>query len=237
MQWIWKNKHDEENTVIRNKACLVAMRYSQQEGIDFEELFAPIAWLEAFRLIVAYAAHKSFFVYQMDVKTSFFNGPLKEEVYVNQPKGFVDPHHPDKAYCLKKALYGLKQAPRACIGTSMATKPLDDDLRGTPVDQIKYHSMVEALMYLTASRPDIVHETCYYARYQARLTEKHLRELTDYGFYFDKIPMYCNSKAAIAISCNAVQHSRTKHIDVRYHFIKEQAEKGIVELFFVGTEY
>ncbi|GKD22575.1 hypothetical protein Tco_1224278 [Tanacetum coccineum] len=185
--------------------------------------------------------------------------------------------------------------------------------------------MVGALMYLTASRPDIVHATCYCARYQAKPTEKHLTvvkwifwylkdsinmglwylkdtsfeldsdhtgcldsrkstsggiqfigsdklvswsskkqdytsmslvedeyvsssaccaqvlwlrtQLTDYDFHFDKIPMYCDSKAAIAILCNLVQHSRTKHIDVRYHFIKEQIEKGIVELFFVGTEY
>ncbi|GKF44387.1 hypothetical protein Tco_0130939, partial [Tanacetum coccineum] len=133
------------------------------------------------------------------------------------------------------------------IGTPMATKHLDADFSGTLVDQTKYHSMVGALMYLTTSRPDIVHATCYYARYQAKLTEKHLTairimwavsiHLIDYGFHFDKIPMYCDSKAAIAISCNPVQHSRTKHIDVRYHFIKEQVEKGIVELFFVGTEY
>ncbi|GKE62167.1 retrovirus-related pol polyprotein from transposon TNT 1-94, partial [Tanacetum coccineum] len=202
------------------------------------------ARLEAVQLFVAYAAHKSFPVYQMDVKTTFLNGPLKEEVYVNQPDGFVDPHHPDKVCRLKKALYGLKQAPKAwydelsnfmlskgfskcsidltpfitkkgedillvqsyihqsprgifinqakyaqeilrkhgmtscdSIGTPMATKPLDADLCGTPVDQTKYHSMVGALMYLTASRPDIVHTTCYYARYQARPTEKHLKEV------------------------------------------------------------
>ncbi|GKB47994.1 putative ribonuclease H-like domain-containing protein [Tanacetum coccineum] len=92
MKWLWKNKRDEENTVIRNKA---------------------LARLEAVRLFVAYAAHKSFPVYQIDVKTTFLNGPLKEEVYVNQPDGFVDPHHPDKVYRLKKALYGLKQAPKA----------------------------------------------------------------------------------------------------------------------------
>ncbi|GJT62598.1 retrovirus-related pol polyprotein from transposon TNT 1-94 [Tanacetum coccineum] len=113
MKWIWKNKHDEENTVIRNKALLVAKGYAQKEGIDFEESFAPIAWLEAVRLFVAYAAHKSFPIYQMDVKTTFLYGLLKEEVYVNQPDGFVDPYHPDKVYHLKKALYGLKQAPRA----------------------------------------------------------------------------------------------------------------------------
>nr|GFA90743.1 hypothetical protein [Tanacetum cinerariifolium] len=360
MKWLWKNKRDEENTVIRNKSRLVAKGYAQKDGVDFEESFAPVARLEAVWLFIAYAIHKSFTVYQMDVKTTFLYGPLKEEVYVNQPDGFVDPYHPDKVYRLKKALYGLKQAPRewydelsnflvskefskgsidptlfitkheedillmqiyvddiifgstnpkllkqfeklmhskfemsmhqsprgifinqakyaqeilikhgmtSCdsVGTPMVTKHLDADLSGTLVDQTKYQSMVGALMYLTASRPDIVHATCYCARYQAKPTEKHLTadctsmslaeaeyvslfaccaqvlwlrtQLTDYGFHFDKIPMYCDSKAAIAISCNLVQHSRTKHIDVRYHFIKEKVEKGIVELFFVRTEY
>nr|GEW24082.1 retrovirus-related Pol polyprotein from transposon TNT 1-94 [Tanacetum cinerariifolium] len=169
-----EKKRDEENTVIRNKACLVAKGYSQKEGNDFEESFAPVAWLEAVRLFIAYAAHKSFIVYQMDVKTTFLCGPLKDEVYVNQLDGFVDPYHPDQVYHLKKALYGLKQAPKACIRTPMATKHLDADLSGTPVDQTKYHSMVGAIMYLTASRPDIVHTTGYCARYQAKLTEKHL---------------------------------------------------------------
>ncbi|GJX83033.1 retrovirus-related pol polyprotein from transposon TNT 1-94 [Tanacetum coccineum] len=84
--------------------------YAQKEGIDFEESFAPVARLEAVRLFIAYAAHKSFIVYQMDVKTTFLYGPLKEEVYVNQPDGFVDPYHPDKVYRLKKALYGLQTA-------------------------------------------------------------------------------------------------------------------------------
>ncbi|GJU88531.1 retrovirus-related pol polyprotein from transposon TNT 1-94 [Tanacetum coccineum] len=104
---------DEENTIIRNKSRLVAKGYAQKEGIDFEESFAPVARLEAVRLFIAYAAHKSFTVYQMDVKTAFLYGPLKEEVFVNQPDGFVDPYHPNKVYRLKKALYGLKQAPRA----------------------------------------------------------------------------------------------------------------------------
>nr|GFC14057.1 Gag-Pol polyprotein [Tanacetum cinerariifolium] len=102
-----------DNTVIRNKSRLVAKGYAQKEGVDFEESFVPVARLEAVRLFIAYAAHKSFTVYQMDVKTAFLYGPLKEEVYVNQPDGFVDPYHHDKVYRLKKALYGLKQAPRA----------------------------------------------------------------------------------------------------------------------------
>ncbi|GJS01675.1 retrovirus-related pol polyprotein from transposon TNT 1-94 [Tanacetum coccineum] len=164
------------------------------------------------------------------------------------------------------------------IGTPMAIKHLDADLSGTLVDQTKYRSMVEALMYLTASRPDIIHAKCYCARYQAKPTEKHLTAIritravfesrkstfwwhADFlgGISGDKLvswsskKQYCTSmssaeaeyvslsvcctQAPIAISCNPVQHSRTKHIDVRYHFIKEQVEKGIVELFFVGTEY
>nr|GEZ97056.1 retrovirus-related Pol polyprotein from transposon TNT 1-94 [Tanacetum cinerariifolium] len=281
MKWLWKNKRDEKNTVIRKKSRLVSKGYAQKEGIDFEESFAPVARLEAVRLFIAYAAYKSFTVYQMDVKTTFLYGPMKEEVYVNQPDGFVDPYHPDKVYHLKKALYGLKQAPRAwydelstflvskgfskgfidptffitkhrgdillvqiyvddiilgstnpnlskrfeklmhskcemsmmgelkfflgiqihqsprgifinqakyaqeilkkhgmtscdSVGTPMATKHLDSDLSGTPIDQTKYHSMVRALMYLTTSRLDIMHATCYCARYQAKPTEKHL---------------------------------------------------------------
>nr|GEY13052.1 hypothetical protein [Tanacetum cinerariifolium] len=174
MKWLWKNKRDEENTVIRNKSRLVAKGYAQKEGVDFEESFEHVARLETIRLFIAYAVHKSFTFYQMDVKTSFLYGPLKEEVYVNQPYGFLDPYHPDKVYHLKKALYGLKQAPRACIGTPMATKHLDADLSGTSIDQTKYRSMVGALKYLTVSRPDIMHATYYCARYQAKPTEKHL---------------------------------------------------------------
>nr|GEX37268.1 retrovirus-related Pol polyprotein from transposon TNT 1-94 [Tanacetum cinerariifolium] len=104
---------DEDQTIIRNKARLVAKGYVQEEGIDFEESFAPVARLDALRIFVAYVAHKSFLKFQRDVKTRFLNGPLREEVYVAQPDGFVDPDHLEKIYRLKKALYGLKQAPRA----------------------------------------------------------------------------------------------------------------------------
>nr|GEY23452.1 Gag-Pol polyprotein [Tanacetum cinerariifolium] len=113
MKWLWKNKRDEENIVIRNKSRLVAKGYAQKEEVDFEESFAPVARLEAIQLFISYATHKSFSVYQMDVKTTFLYDHLKEKVYVNQPDGFVDPYHPDNVYRLKKALYGLKQAPRA----------------------------------------------------------------------------------------------------------------------------
>ncbi|GJY90770.1 retrovirus-related pol polyprotein from transposon TNT 1-94 [Tanacetum coccineum] len=113
LKWLWKNKCDAENIVVRNKTRLVAKGYKQEEGIDFEESFAPVARLEAVRMFIAYAAHKNITIFQMDVKTAFLNGPLKEEVYVSQPEGFIDPEFPDHVYRLKKALYGLKQAPRA----------------------------------------------------------------------------------------------------------------------------
>nr|GEY67524.1 retrovirus-related Pol polyprotein from transposon TNT 1-94 [Tanacetum cinerariifolium] len=113
LKWLWKNKKDEDQNVIRNKARLVAKGYAQEEGIDFEESFAAVACLEAVRIFIAYATHKSFLIYHMDVKMAFLNGPLNEEVYVAQPDGFVDPDHLEKVYRLRKALYGLKQAPRA----------------------------------------------------------------------------------------------------------------------------
>ncbi|GJT16890.1 retrovirus-related pol polyprotein from transposon TNT 1-94 [Tanacetum coccineum] len=108
LKWLWKNKKDEESTVIRNKVRLVAKGYRQEEGIDFEESFAPVARLGAVWILIAYAAHKSFLIFQMDVKMTFLNNPLKEEVYVSQPDMFVDPDNLEIVYHLKKALYRLK---------------------------------------------------------------------------------------------------------------------------------
>nr|GEW59142.1 copia protein [Tanacetum cinerariifolium] len=369
---------------------------------DFEESFSSVARMEAIRIFLAYASHKSFTVFQMDVKTTFLHGSLTEYVYVCQPEGFIDADHPRHVFKLEKAIYGLKQAPRAwyqnhffkgtidstlfirrfdndilvvqvyvddiifssthprytqlffdlikscfkmsmmgemtffpclqvnqspcgifinqsnyvleilkkygmesCdpIGTPMEIRDkLDLDQNGTPVDTTKYHSMIGALMYITSSRPNIVHATCLCARYQANPSEKHLKEvkrifcyprgtintglwytkdsgfkltgfsdadyagckdtfkstseaeyvslsdcctqvlwmrtqLTDYGFHFNKIPIYCDLKSAIAISCYPVQHSRTKHIVFRYHFIKEHVEKGTIELYFIKMDY
>ncbi|GJS75013.1 retrovirus-related pol polyprotein from transposon TNT 1-94 [Tanacetum coccineum] len=113
LKWIYKVKTDESGGVLKNKARLVAQGFRQEEGIDFEESFAPVARIEAIRIFVANAAHKNMTIYQMDVKTAFLNGELKEEVYVSQPEGFVDQDNPSHVYKLKKALYGLKQAPRA----------------------------------------------------------------------------------------------------------------------------
>ncbi|GJU22413.1 ribonuclease H-like domain-containing protein [Tanacetum coccineum] len=178
LKWLFKNKHDEENTVIRNKTRLVVRGYRQEEGIDFEESFALVARMEAIRIFFAYTAHKSFTVFQMEVKTAFLH---------------------------EKALYVLKQAPRAwydelskflqhnhfnkgTIDPTLFIRRFDDDIlvikdmldldkNGTLVDAMKYQSMIGALMYLTSSRSDIVHATCLCARYQAQPTEKHLKEM------------------------------------------------------------
>nr|GEU87098.1 hypothetical protein [Tanacetum cinerariifolium] len=398
----WIEAMQEE---LHDATC--SKRVCSGKGIDFEESFAPVARLEAVWIFIAYTAHKSFPIYQMDVKTAFLNGPLKEEVYIAQPDEFVDPDHPEKVYRLStidptlftirygddillvqiyvddiilcstnlkyskrfeilmhsrfemsligemKFFLGLQihQSPSGIfinqakytlkilhkhvmdkgqsISTPMATKPkLDADLSGNPVDQTDYHSKIGSLMYLTSSRLDIVQVVCFCARYQSRSTKKHLKEvkkifrylrgtvnmglwylkdssfeltafldadhagcidsrkstsggiqflgdklvswmskkqnstamssaesgyvalstscaqvmwmrtqLQDYGFNYNKIPLYCDSQSAITISCNPVQHSRTKHIHTQYHFIKEQVENGIIELYFVRTEY
>nr|GEX28204.1 retrovirus-related Pol polyprotein from transposon TNT 1-94 [Tanacetum cinerariifolium] len=153
---IYKIKLDEYSDVLKNKARLVAKGYRQEEGIDFRESFASVACIEPIRIFIDNAASKNMIIYQMGVKTEFLNGKLKEEVYVNQPEGFVDPDHPKHVYRLKKALYGLKQALRACT---------------------------------------------------------------------------------IALCCNNVQHSRSKHIDIRHHFIRKQVKNGVFELYFMTTDY
>nr|GEZ45072.1 retrotransposon protein, putative, unclassified [Tanacetum cinerariifolium] len=114
---IYKVKLNEYGDVLKNKSWLVAKGYRQEEGIEFEESFAPVARIEAIRIFIANATSRNMTVYQMDVKTAFLNGELKEEVYVSQPEGFVDPDHPTHVYRLKKALYGLKQAPQAWYDT------------------------------------------------------------------------------------------------------------------------
>nr|GEX93769.1 hypothetical protein [Tanacetum cinerariifolium] len=149
---------------------------SQQEGIDYDETFAPVARIEAIHLFLAYDAHKDFTVYQMDVKIAFLTGILKEEVYVGQPSGFVSKQYPDHVYALDKALYGLKQVPRAWYdvllqflidsGFQKVSTPMVEqaklklDLVEKPVDHTDYRSMIGSLMYVTSSRQDIMFSTC-----------------------------------------------------------------------------
>nr|GEV55306.1 retrovirus-related Pol polyprotein from transposon TNT 1-94 [Tanacetum cinerariifolium] len=276
LKWIYKVKLDEHSDVLKNKARLLAKGYRQEEGIDFEESFAPVAHIKAIRIFISKVASKSMTIYQMDVKTTFLNSEFKEEVYVSQPEGFVDPDHPTHVYHLNKALYGLKQAPRvwydnlswflldnkfskeilkkfgmdSCypVDTPMVDRlKLNEDPLGIPVDQTYFCSMVGSLIYLTASRPDLVFVVCMCARYQASPTKKHLEalkqilwmrsQLKDYDFAINKISLYYDKHSAIALCCKNVQHSRSKHIDIRYHFIREQVEKGVVQLYFMATDY
>nr|GEX64720.1 retrovirus-related Pol polyprotein from transposon TNT 1-94 [Tanacetum cinerariifolium] len=238
LKWLWKNKKDEEQTIIRNKARLVAKGYAQEKGIDFKESFAPVAGLEAVRIFVAYAAYNSFPIYQMDVKMEFLNGPLKEEVYVAQPDGFIDPDHPEKVYRLMKGLYGLKQAPRAWydklsqfLMSKGFTKDADHfgciDTRKSTSGGIQF--LGDKLVSWMSKKQDCTAMSSAEAKYVA-LSESCAQvtwmrtQLKDYGFNYNKIPLYCDSQSTIAISCNPVQHSRTKHIHTQYHFIKEQIE-------------
>ncbi|KAJ1700212.1 hypothetical protein LUZ63_008724 [Rhynchospora breviuscula] len=434
-KWVYRNKLDELGNVVRNKARLVAQGFKQQEGIDFEETFAPVARLESIRMLLAYASNKGFTLFQMDVKSAFLNGWIDEEVYVQQPPGFVDHFNPDHVFKLHKALYGLKQAPRAWYGrlctflldnsfirgkmdTTLFTKKRDDHLllvqiyvddiifgstnatlaqefsslmssefemsmmgelnfflglqikqlhdgifisqtkyakelikkfgvedsksldtpmsksanidadeKGKPMDITLYRGIIGSLLYLTASRPDIMYAVCLCARYQANPKESHhkavkrilryvkgtqnlglwhgkqteldlvgytdadfagdrmdrkstsgtcqflggslvswssrkqtsvalstaeaeyvaagscctqllwmMQTLRDYELEFQKVPILCDNTSAILISKNPVLHSRTKHIEIRHHFIRDHVEKGDVELVYIDTK-
>nr|GFB74913.1 putative ribonuclease H-like domain-containing protein [Tanacetum cinerariifolium] len=133
-KWLYRKKKDKRGIVIKNKARLVAQGHTQEEGIDYEEVFAPVARIEAIRLFLAYTSFMGFLVYQMDVKSAFLYGTIKEEVYVCQPPGFKDPQHPDKVYKVVKALYGLHQAPRAWYET-LATYLLENGFQRGTIDQ------------------------------------------------------------------------------------------------------
>ncbi|WVZ48731.1 LOW QUALITY PROTEIN: hypothetical protein U9M48_000150 [Paspalum notatum var. saurae] len=377
-KWVFKNKQGEDGMVVRNKARLPGV--SSKEGIDYEETFAPVARLEAIRILLAFAASKGFKLQQMDVKSAFLNGFIEEEVYVRQPPGFESARFPDRVYKLRKALYGLKQAPRAWYarlksfllksgrggdtlivqiyvddiifgGSSHAlytrdilkkfnmgdSKPtttpmstntaLDADEDGEAVDQKEFRGVIGSLLYLTATRPDIQFAVCLYARYQASPRTSHRQAvkrifrylkftpelglwyssssslflrgfsdadhagcridrkstsgtcqllgtslvswssrkqasvslstteaeyiaaasccsqllwmkatLSDFGLRFGKIPLLVDSTSAISVAKNPVLHSRTKHIDVRFHFLRDHYEKGDIDLVHVASE-
>ncbi|GJR75250.1 retrovirus-related pol polyprotein from transposon TNT 1-94, partial [Tanacetum coccineum] len=168
---------DEYGIVIKNKARLVAQVYRQEERIDYDETFAPVARLEAIRIFLTYAAYMGFMVYQMDVKSAFLNGKISEEVYVQQPPGFESSEFPNHVCKLDKALYGLKQALRACTSVKCPMLPpnnLGPNESWVSVNETVFKGMIGSLMYLTASRPDIQFSTCLYAKYQANPKESHL---------------------------------------------------------------
>nr|GEV92611.1 retrovirus-related Pol polyprotein from transposon TNT 1-94 [Tanacetum cinerariifolium] len=156
LKWIYKVKLDELGGILMNKARLVASGYRQEEGIDFEESFASLARLEAIRIFLAYAAHKNMAVYQMDVKTVFLNGNLREEVYVSQQDGFVDPDNPNHMYKLKKDLYGLKQAPRAWYDMLSAFLISQDFSKGSVDPTLFIHRNGNDLLLLQIYIDDII---------------------------------------------------------------------------------
>ncbi|KAD6454671.1 hypothetical protein E3N88_09377 [Mikania micrantha] len=367
-KWVFRNKKDDKGVVIKNKVRLVVQGYTQEEGIDYDEFFAPVARIEAIRIFLAFAAAKNFKVFQMDVKSAFLYERIDEEVYVCQPPGFEDPRFPDHFCKLDKALYGLHQAPRkwyetlssflltnnfkrgtidktlffkksnqhimlvqiyvddiifgstneslckefeslmkskfemSSMGTPMSkTTSLSPDLEGEDVDQHQYREMIGSLMYLAASRPDIMFATCLCARFQANPKTSHMLAVkrifrylkgapglglwyprnedlqfmaytdSDYGgcniskkstsggcqFLGSRIVHWqckkqsrvststaeaeyiaaSNNSSAISITNNPVKHSKTKHIDIRYHFIRDCAEKKLIHLGKVDTEH
>ncbi|GJU64996.1 retrovirus-related pol polyprotein from transposon TNT 1-94 [Tanacetum coccineum] len=221
--------------------CMFALTMSTDKPKKIKEAMADHAWIKAMqeelhqfdRLKFWELVDKPFGKIlrdidrkKMDVKTAFLNGPLKEEVYVSQPDGFIDPDHLEKVYRIWKSLYGLKPAPRAWY----------DELSTFLI------SKGDKLVSWMSKKQDCTSMLTAEAKYVALSTScaqvLWMRtRLKYYGFDYNKIPLYCDSQSAIAISCNPVQHSHTKHIAVRYHFIKEQIERGIVELYFVKTEY
>ncbi|GJS36221.1 putative ribonuclease H-like domain-containing protein [Tanacetum coccineum] len=379
-KWVYRNKKDERGIVIRNKARLVAQGYTQEEGIDYDDVFAPVARIEAIMIFLAYASFKDFVVFQMDMKSAFLYGKIEEEVYVYQPLGFEDPEFPDRVYKVEKALYGLHQAPRAwyetlstylldngfqrgqidktlfikriksdillmsSIGeltfflglqvsqkddgifisqdkyvdeilkkfgfstvktasTPMETsKPLLKDAKAEVVDVHLYRSMIGSLMYLTASRPDIMFDVCACARFQVIPKVSHLHavkkifrclkgqpklalwypkdslfnleaytdsdyasasldrksttraeyvaatsccgqvlwiqnRMLDYGHNFMNTKIYINNKSTICIVKNPVFHSKTKHIEIRYHFIKDSNKKKLIQMSKIHTDH
>nr|GEU39528.1 hypothetical protein [Tanacetum cinerariifolium] len=191
---VYRNKKDERGTVIKNKARLVAQGHTQEEGIYYDEVFAPLARIEAIRIFLAYASFKDFVVYQMDVKSTFLYGRIEEEVYVCQPPGFEDLNFPNKVYKVEKALYGLLQAPRACQEKYMAkvlkkfdfvnvktastpmesNKPLIKDEEAEDVDVHLYRSMIGLLMYLIASTLEITFVVCACVTFQVNPKTSHL---------------------------------------------------------------
>ncbi|KAI3745847.1 hypothetical protein L6452_08258 [Arctium lappa] len=275
-KWVFRNKLDEHGTITRNKARLVAQGYRQEEGIDYDETFAPVARLEAIRLFLAYAVFKDFIVYQMDVKSTFLNGKLNEEVYIKQSdRGTFISQGKYVKDMLKK--FDLTQT--SAMKTPMAPPlTLNKDPSGKPVNVTAYRGMIGSLLYLTASRPDIMYSTCLCCKLDRKSTTGGCQllggklvswtskkqnsvststaeaeyvvagsccaqvlwmrnQLLDYDLQLSKIPIYCDSTSAIAIANNPVLHSKTKHIEIRYHFIRDHVMNGDIKLHFIPTDY
>nr|GEV84790.1 hypothetical protein [Tanacetum cinerariifolium] len=259
LKWIYKVKLDELGGILKNKARLVARGYRQEDGIDFEESFAPVARLEAIRIFLAYAAHKNMAVYQMDVKTAFLNvdTPMVEKSKLDEDKEgkAIDPSH--YRGMIGTLLYLTASRPdlqfEICMCSRHQARPTKKHvhavkrifryLRGTVHRGLWYPK--DSSVALTAFA-DADHAGCQDTRRKAEYIALSgccaqilwmRSQLSNYDLGFYKILMYCDNKSAIALCCNNVQHSRSNHIDIRYHFIKEQVDNWLIELYFVNIEY
>ncbi|GJW93789.1 retrovirus-related pol polyprotein from transposon TNT 1-94 [Tanacetum coccineum] len=261
LKWIYKVETDEFGGVLKNKARLVAQGFWQEEGIDFEESIAPVERIEAIRIFVANAANKNMTIFQMDndflkwraqgrgaVDPTLFTRKVRNDLLLVQI--YVDDiifASANTALCDEFANLMTTKFKMSMMGQidsvdipMVEKNKLDEDLQGTSVDATLYRDMIGSLMYLMSNADyagfqDTRRSTSGSAQF---LGDKLMRsQLIDYGFTFNKIPLYCDNKSAIALCCNNVQHSRAKHIDVHYHFIKEQVENVIVELYFVRMQY
>ncbi|GJT65728.1 putative ribonuclease H-like domain-containing protein [Tanacetum coccineum] len=305
-KWVYKNKRDERGVVVRNKARLVAHGYRQEEGIDYDEVFAPVARIEAIRIFLAFASYMGFIVYQMDVKSAFLNGTIDEEVYMTQPLGFVDLNFPkksgykrgtiDKTLFIKKdkndimlvhvyvddIIFGstkkswcdefealmksrfqmssmgeltlflrlqvkkkedgifitqdkyvaeiLKKFDFFSVKTASTLietqKPLVKDEETADVDVHLYRSMIGYLMYLTASRLDIMFAVCACSRFQCK-------KQTIVGTYTIEAEYVA---AANCCGQNPLFHSKTKHIEIRHHFIRDAYEKKLIQVLKIHSD-
>ncbi|GJZ79007.1 putative reverse transcriptase, RNA-dependent DNA polymerase, partial [Tanacetum coccineum] len=299
-KWIYRNKKDERGIVFRNKARLVAQGYTQEEGLDYDKVFAPVARIEAIRLFLAYVSFKDFIVYQMDVNNAFLYDKIEEEVYVCQPPGFEDPEFPDKVYKVKKALYGLHQAPRAWYET-LSTYLLDNEFQRGQIDKTLFqvtpkvshlHAVKRIFRYLkgqpklglwypkdspfdlkaytdsdyaaasldkksttrcsqflgkrliswqckkqtivanpTTEAEYVVASSCYG---QVLWIEN---QSLDYGYNFMNIKIFIDNESTIYIVKNPVFYSKTKHIEIRHHFIRDSNEKKLIQMIKIHTDH
>ncbi|GJV82675.1 integrase, catalytic region, zinc finger, CCHC-type containing protein [Tanacetum coccineum] len=256
LKWIYKVKLDELGGILKNKARLVAHGYRQDEGIKYEESFALVARLDAIRIFLAYAAYMNTVVYQMDDSqsprgnlinhlnrhsrlekirmesmTSRYSHVVEIKTDADTQGKAVDPTH--YRGMIGTLMYLIASRPdltfAVCMCTQYQAKPTEKHL----------HVVERIFKYLRVrKRANPVHKLNNMRCNGCCAEILWMRsQLTDYGLGFNKIPMYCDNKSVIALCCNNVQHSRSKHIDIRFHFIKEQVENGVVELYFVNTEY
>nr|GEV25949.1 retrovirus-related Pol polyprotein from transposon TNT 1-94 [Tanacetum cinerariifolium] len=250
---VYKNKRDQRGIVVKNKARLVAQGHRQEEGVDYDEVFAPVARIEVIRLFLAYASFMDFTVYQMDVNSAFLYGTIKDEIYVSQPSGFVDPEFPDKVYKVEKALYGLHQALRAWYKT-LSTYLLDNRFRRGTIDKTLFIKQIkDDILLVQVYVDDIIFgfterslSTEFEQLMHKRFQMSSMRELTfflglqvkqrkDVIFLIqDKYTkIHVDNVSAICVVKNPVYHLKTKYIEIRHHFIRDSYEKRFIEVALV----